>query len=110
MQLPDENIGSQKPASSELKDSWKGAEAYEYYMGRWSRLAAGVFIDRLVAPQGLNWLDVGCGSGALCDAILNARYPDQLLAVDQSESFVKETHERFGGRVQCRVGDALSLP
>ena len=91
-------------------DSWKSADAYEYYMGRWSRLAARVFLDRLSPAHGLDWLDVGCGSGALCEAILNKGNPAKIFAVDQSETFVKGTHDRLKGRAQCLVGDALSLP
>jgi precorrin-6B methylase 2 len=45
--------------------SWASGDHYERYMGRWSRLVAGVFLAWLSPANGLRWLDVGCGSGAL---------------------------------------------
>ena len=38
--------------------------AYERLMGRWSQIAGATFLDWLGLPQGLKWLDVGCGNGA----------------------------------------------
>jgi hypothetical protein len=35
--------------------------AYERYMGKWSRLVGGAFLDWLAPSAGLRWLDVGCG-------------------------------------------------
>ena len=39
--------------------------AYERGMGTWSRLAGEVFIEWLAPSDGLRWIDVGCGNGAL---------------------------------------------
>ena len=93
-----------------MKDSWESGNSYEYYMGRWSRRVAESFIDWLSPSSGLKWLDIGCGSGALSEAILNNHEPAVLTAIDQSEDFVKTAQNRLGSRVHCRVGDALSLP
>jgi ubiquinone/menaquinone biosynthesis C-methylase UbiE len=93
-----------------MKDSWKTGDFYEYYMGRWSSLVAKHFIDWLSLPSGLKWLDIGCGSGALSEAIINNHEPAALTAIDQSEDFVKTAQKRLGSRVHCRVGDALLLP
>lgn len=46
------------------KSVWSGGEAYEPYVGRWSRLVAKEFLRWLQAPGGGAWLDVGCGTGA----------------------------------------------
>ena len=79
-------------------------------MGRWSRLVAESFIDWLSPSYGLKWLDIGCGSGALSEAILNNCEPRALTAIDHSEDFVRTAQKRLGSRVHCRVGNALSLP
>lgn len=43
---------------------WASGDAYEPYVGRWSRLVARRFVDWLDLPAGWAWLDVGCGTGA----------------------------------------------
>jgi hypothetical protein len=48
--------------SDEQKNVWSGGQAYEPYVGRWSRLVAKEFLDWLEAPAGGVWLDVGCGT------------------------------------------------
>ncbi len=93
-----------------MQDSWKSAAAYEQFMGRWSRLAARSFLDWLAPAHGLRWLDVGCGSGALSEAVLHHCAAAKLTAVDQSNEFVEAVQERLGKQVQCRVSDATALP
>ena len=44
-------------------DAWQAGESYDAYMGRWSRKVAPVFLERIGAADGLDWLDVGCGTG-----------------------------------------------
>lgn len=93
-----------------MKDSWQSGNSYEYYMGRWSKLVADAFVDWVSPNVGLRWLDVGCGSGALSEAIISKYAPKLVIAIDQSEGFVNTTQERLGAQVTCKVGDALSLP
>ena len=93
-----------------MKDSWESGDPYEYYMGRWSRLVALLFADWLSPSCGLKWLDVGCGSGALSEVIVNNYKPTALTAIDQSEGFVRIARKRLGSRARYRVGNALSLP
>jgi len=95
---------------STIKDSWESGDPYEYYMGRWSLLAAKLFVGWLSPSSELNWLDIGCGSGALSEVILNNYKPAALIAIDQSEDFVRITQKRLGSRAYCEVGSALSLP
>ena len=45
------------------KDVWASGDAYERYVGRWSRLVARDFVDWLDVPAGRSWLDIGCGTG-----------------------------------------------
>ena len=93
-----------------MKDSWESGDSYEYYMGRWSRLVAESFADWLSPSSGLNWLDIGCGTGALSEAIINNHKPASLTAIDQSEEFVRTAQKRLGSRTHFSVGNALSLP
>jgi SAM-dependent methyltransferase len=79
-------------------------------MGRWSRLVATRFVDWLAAPTGLDWLDVGCGSGALSEAIVAKSRPAHLTAIDQSDGFVRTAQRTLGEWASCRVADALALP
>jgi ubiquinone/menaquinone biosynthesis C-methylase UbiE len=93
-----------------MKDSWESGDSYEYFMGRWSSLVAQLFLDWLTPFSGLNWLDVGCGSGALSEVIIKNHNPAVLTAIDQSEDFIRIAQKRLGNRAYCRVGNALSLP
>lgn len=93
-----------------MKDSWESSDPYEYFMGRWSCLVARSFIELLSPSPGLNWLDVGCGSGALSEAVINNQKPAELIAIDQSEDFVTKAQKQIGSLAHCIVGSALSLP
>jgi len=93
-----------------MHDSWQSGDPYEYFMGRWSKLVAEQFVDWLSPEPGLNWLDLGCGSGALSEAIINRHNPASVIALDQSEGFVATAQQRLGNRAICKVGNALSLP
>jgi ubiquinone/menaquinone biosynthesis C-methylase UbiE len=48
---------------------WASGDAYEPYVGRWSRLVAREFLAWLAVPPGQRWLDVGCGTGALSSTL-----------------------------------------
>jgi SAM-dependent methyltransferase len=91
-------------------DAWQAGNPYEAYMGRWSRDLAGHFVDWLGAADGLDWLDVGCGTGALSSAILARRNPASLVAIDQSEGFVATARAMAPDRrAEFRIGDAQAL-
>lgn len=97
---------SQAPAAQ-----WTGAEAYERFMGRWSRIAGREFLKWLSVPADRRWLDVGCGTGAFSEVILEACNPKEFVGVDTSEELLAEARSRFSDRpVTFLVGDALALP
>jgi SAM-dependent methyltransferase len=96
--------------SASRHDAWSAGDAYDAYMGRWSRRIAPVFVDWLAPPSGLDWLDVGCGTGALSQAVLAGTDPRSLIGVDPSEAFVARATENVGdGRATFRTGDAQAL-
>jgi len=94
-----------------VAEVWSQGEAYERFMGRWSRLLAPQFLHWLRAPAGLRWADVGCGSGALSAAILDHCAPSTLSALDPSEAQVGEAARRIQDpRASFGIGTAGDLP
>ena len=92
------------------KDNWANGDLYEGYMGRWSRRVAREFVNWLAFPAGCHWLDVGCGTGALSQTILQLAEPARIKGIDRSEGFVDFARERVqDDRVRFEVGDAESL-
>src|SRR5688500_2853494 len=90
--------------------SWVGADAYEAYVGRWSRRVAPQILDWLAVPEGKRWLDVGCGTGALSRAILMTCAPAEVVGVDPSLPFVAHAAGQASDpRASFRKGDALNL-
>jgi SAM-dependent methyltransferase len=62
-------------------------------MGRWSRRLAPRFVDWLDVPDGARWVDVGSGTGALTQTILDAAAPASVLGVEPSDGF-RETAQQ----------------
>jgi SAM-dependent methyltransferase len=101
---------NQNSMSSKPKDSWASGDSYEPYVGRWSRLVAREFLNWLAIPAGSQWLDVGCGTGALSQTILQFAEPAKVKGIDRSEGFVAFAKEHTkDSRVQFDVGDAEAL-
>ena len=73
-----------------MADIWARGDAYERFMGRWSRRVAPQFLDWLDLPEGLRWADVGCGTGVLTAAVLERTAPASVLGVDPSQSQVDQ--------------------
>ena len=91
-------------------DSWGAGDAYERYMGRWSRPVAAAFLEWLNLASGLSWLDVGCGTGALSEAILRHAAPKALTCVEPAPGFRAAARQRLGDRATVLAGEAASLP
>ncbi|MCP5153523.1 MAG: class I SAM-dependent methyltransferase [Ectothiorhodospiraceae bacterium] len=98
-------------ASTSRHDAWSAGDSYEYYMGRWSRAIAAEFVTWLDQPAELDWLDVGCGTGALAATILDRCSPRSVLGVDPSEGFVAHARaDRSDPRARFEVAGAEALP
>ena len=88
-------------------DRSPGSDAYERYIGRWSRPVADQFVPWLGVPAGQRWLDVGCGTGALSQAILKKSAPASLIGVDPVESFIARASAALTDpRASFRLGSA----
>ena len=83
--------------------------AYERGMGVWSRLAGNVFLDWLAPAPDLQWVDVGCGSGAFTEAVLQRCTPAEIQGVDPSEQQLAFARARTPNAA-FQQGDAMALP
>lgn len=93
------------------KDTWDAGDLYEQYVGRWSRLIAEKFLGWLSVPQEKEWLDVGCGTGALTKVIIDKARPRAVTGIDSSSAYVTLAERRIADpRAIFKVGDAQSLP
>lgn len=97
--------------SEARKDIWAAGNLYEPYIGRWSRLVARDFLQWLALPAQLDWLDVGCGTGALTQTILQQTRPRRITGIDPSAGFIEYAKAHVNDpTVTFEVADAQSLP
>ncbi len=61
-------------------------------------------------PPDSEWLDVGCGTGALCAAIVDHCAPSSVAGVEPSEGFLKTARANLGGRAAIHPGSAAAIP
>lgn len=93
------------------KDVWASGTAYEPYVGRWSRLVAREFVLWLAIPPSGRWLDVGCGTGALIQTILQVASPSEVQGIDLSDGYIAFARQQIvDDRVSFAIGDAQMLP
>jgi SAM-dependent methyltransferase len=85
------------------------ADAYDRFMGRYSRLLAPQMADLAGVSRGQRALDVGCGPGALTAELIARLGPEAVAAVDPSEPFVAAARDRHPG-VDVRLAPAEHLP
>jgi SAM-dependent methyltransferase len=86
------------------------ADAYERFMGRWSRQLAPSLVEYSEVQDGGAVLDVGSGTGALAFAVRNATTTTQVLGIDLSPEYVAyAAGSNADARVRFEVGDAQAL-
>lgn len=73
------------------------ADAYDRFMGRYSRLLAPQLAELAGVARGQRALDVGCGPGALTAELVARVGASHVTAVDPSPSFVAAARARFPG-------------
>jgi ubiquinone/menaquinone biosynthesis C-methylase UbiE len=85
--------------------------AYEQMMGRWSALVAEPFLGWLRLPEGLAWLDDGCGDGSFTEQLVLRQKPSSVLGVDPAPAQLEFARQRAGAAsVRYLEGDAQALP
>ena len=90
---------------------WSSGDAYEKYMGRWSRRIAPEFLDWLGVAPHAEWLDVGTGTGVLSSMIIAKCAPKRVAGIDPAELFVEAARSALRGECfECRQGSGEALP
>jgi SAM-dependent methyltransferase len=69
-----------------------------------------MFLSWLKIPAGRRWLDVGCGTGALCATIVDRCSPSSVAGVEPSEGFLTTAKENLAGRAALHQGSATAIP
>ena len=93
-----------------MAETWSAGDLYEPYVGRWSRLVAQEFLDWLNIGAKQAWVDVGCGTGALSQAILARCDPVSVTGIDASADYTAYAAARTSDpRARFEVGDAREL-
>jgi len=86
------------------------AEAYDVFMGRWSRRLAPLLVQFADVRDGDHVLDIGSGTGALADAVATAAPSGRIVGIDRSEPYVAVARARHRqAQVRFEVGDAQHL-
>lgn len=96
--------------ATRISDTWDRGSPYEHYVGRWSRRVAPVFLSWLGVPSGRRWVDVGCGTGALCAAIAERCSPSWLAGVEPSDGYREAARANLDGRAMLHPGSATAIP
>jgi SAM-dependent methyltransferase len=86
-----------------------GADAYEAFMGRYSRGLSAPFADFAGVVAGQRSLDVGCGPGILTEELVARLGAEAVAAVDPSSSFVEAARVQLPG-VTVAEASAEALP
>jgi SAM-dependent methyltransferase len=89
---------------------FSSGEAYERFMGRWSRAVAASFVHFAGVQNGDAVLDVGCGTGAVAAAVAAMSPSSRVVGIDLAADAVAFAAARHAGaQVQFEVGDAQRL-
>jgi len=94
-----------------MQDKWTDGDAYEVYVGRWSRKTGKKFLAWLDQAPGSRWLDLGCGTGALTSQILQDRDTKSVVGIEPSEGFLKlARQETDDSRASFLQGSGDEIP
>jgi ubiquinone/menaquinone biosynthesis C-methylase UbiE len=96
---------------AQTTDYFDNGEAYQRFMGRWTRAVGAVFLDWIAPPAGARWLDVGCGTGVFTELVLDTRAPSAVIAVDPTAEQIEHARRQpVAERAEFKVADAQNLP
>jgi ubiquinone/menaquinone biosynthesis C-methylase UbiE len=89
---------------------FEDGEAYQRFMGRWTRAVGTIFLDWVAPPAGARWLDVGCGTGVFTELVLDTRAPSAVIAVDPAPAQIEHARgQPVAQRAEFKVADAQNL-
>jgi ubiquinone/menaquinone biosynthesis C-methylase UbiE len=88
----------------------RDAGNYERLMGRWSRRLAPLFIEHAGVADGEEMLEIGCGTGSLTFALIEAAALGGLTAIDYSPTYLASAKAKAGNsRIRFEEGDGTAL-
>lgn len=86
-------------------------DAYELYMGRWSRRLAPAYVSFAAVKDGERVLDVGTGTGVLAAAVEANTRASEIVGIDPSAGFIAYAKKASSSpRLRFEVGDGQALP
>jgi len=86
-------------------------DAYDSYMGHWSRRLAPAFLEFAEVEDGARVLDVGSGTGALAGAIARSKAGCRVTGIDPAADLVAHARKSCPLKnLTFQVGSALALP
>lgn len=89
---------------------FSAGDAYERFMGRWSRELAPLLVKCAGVRDGDAVLDVGSGTGALTTAVAAVAPASRIIGIDPAAPYVAFAQARHpGGLIRFEVGDAQQL-
>jgi ubiquinone/menaquinone biosynthesis C-methylase UbiE len=89
---------------------FRDGASYDVMMGTWSLSVGSIFLDWIKPAAGLDWIDVGCGSGAFSSLIVERCAPKSVLGIDPSEAQLEFARSRGLGPVaRFEIGDAMDV-
>lgn len=99
-----------RQAGQASKVMFSESEAYEQFMGRWSRQLAASFVAFAGVHGSDDVLDVGSGTGALAAAVLSATDSGRVIGVDPSTAYAEYARTRTKSqRATFEEGDGQQL-
>lgn len=89
---------------------FRDGASYDVMMGTWSVSVGNIFLDWMAPATGLDWIDIGCGSGAFTSLIVERCAPMSILGIDPSEAQLEFARSRGLGPVaRFEIGDAMDV-
>ena len=96
---------------TETRVAFEDGDAYDRYMGRWSRAIGEKFLTWVDAAPHARWLDVGCGTGAFTKLVLSRAAPATIIGIDPAPAQVEYARRTVTApQADFRVGSASELP
>jgi|TARA_B100001142_G_C14232467_1_gene615953 SAM-dependent methyltransferase len=96
---------------ADQKIIYSDGASYDKSMGVWSRIVGSKFLDWLSPETGQKWIDVGCGTGAFTEQIIESCQPREVQGVDPSEAQLEFARSKASTKkAHFQIGDAMKLP
>jgi SAM-dependent methyltransferase len=103
-------VSPDKVASLSQDGMFSAGDAYEHFMGKWSRELAPLLVSFARVHDGDDVLDVGSGTGALTAAVAAVAPSSHLIGIDPAAAYVAFAQMRHpSDRVRFEIGDAQQL-